>query len=321
MKTDSIAPRIRDLEPTREEFARAVRAGLSEFPPTLPCRFLYDRRGSQLFDRICELPEYYPTRIELQILERHIGEIAAFAGAGCLLAELGSGSSTKTRLLLDHLVQPEAYVPIDISRSQLEQSAAALLRDYPSLDVRPLCADYARELILPRSEAGGRTTLFYPGSTIGNFERDEAAGFLEHIAGWCRPGDRLVVGVDLVKDVRILEAAYNDRAGVTAAFNLNLLVRANRELGTNFDVGHFRHQAIWDAFHQRIEMRLISTRDQSVQLGDDEFNFAAGEFIRTEYSHKYHADDFAQLAGKAGWTKRACWMDSQRWFAVFGLEL
>ncbi len=321
MKANGVAPQLGNLEPTREEFAQAVRAGLSGFPRTLPCRFLYDRRGSQLFDRICQLPEYYPTRTELQILDRHIGEIAAFAGAGCLLAELGSGSSVKTRLLLDHLDQPAAYVPIDISRSHLEHSAAALQRDYPSLDVRPLCADYTQPLILPRSAKHRRTTLFFPGSTIGNFERDEAADFLEHIAGWCRPGDRLIVGVDLVKDARILEAAYNDRAGITAAFNLNLLARANRELGTDFNVGHFRHQAIYDSFHQRIEMRLISTCDQSVQLEGEEFNFAAGEFIHTEYSHKYRPEDFAHLAAEGGWAEHACWMDPQRWFAVFGLEL
>lgn len=311
-----------DLEPTADDFRAEFCAGLRERPRRLPCKFFYDDRGSRLFDRICELPEYYPTRIEAGILADHGAAIAALCGSECLLVELGSGSSLKTRLLLDELETPAGYMPVDISRSHLKHAAAALARDYPALDVLPVCADYGRSFRLPTDSfaAAPRTAIFFPGSTIGNLEPADATVFLRRLAAGCRGDDLLLIGVDLTKSREVLEPAYNDASGVTAAFNLNLLVRANRELGADFCVDAFAHEAVFNAAEGRIEMHLVSRRTQTVTIDDERHALGRGERITTEYSYKYAPDAFVRLARTAGWDLAERWSDRLGWFGVFAFE-
>lgn len=312
-------PSLTDHEPTRAEFRAEFTAGLRQRPRRLPSKFFYDARGSALFARITRLSEYYPTRLETGILQTNAAEIARFCGPRTLLVELGSGLGRKTRILLDALPEPAAYVPIDISRSALEHATAALARSHPALEVLPVCADYARPIELPAPQLpAARTTLFFPGSTIGNFEPGDAAAFLQELGQWCRPGDRLLIGVDFEKSQAVLEAAYNDSRGVTAEFNLNLLQRANDELGANFELAHFSHRAIYAALHSRVEMHLISERAQTVEIAGERFPFARGERIVTEYSYKYRPTAFARLLESAGWQPLHGWMDPRRWFGVFG---
>lgn len=312
---------LRDFEPTPADLRSEFLAGLKQAPKQLPCKFFYDAEGSRLFDRICGLPEYYLTRTESHILRDNIGEIVALCGSRCLLVELGSGSSSKTRLLLDHLPDLSAYVPIDISRRHLLRAAQVLHQDYVPLEILPVCADYNQSIRLPTPvHASDRTLVFFPGSTIGNFEPKEATVFLQRVASWCAPGDGLLIGVDLAKSGTILEAAYNDPQGVTAAFNLNLLRRANRELEANFDVAQFRHSAVYNEAHERIEMRLVSQRRQRVVISGHEFHFGRGEPILTEYSHKFRLDRFHQLCSEAGWQARRSWSDRNRWFNISYLE-
>ncbi|CCF84881.1 membrane hypothetical protein [Nitrolancea hollandica Lb] len=250
-------------------------------------------------------------------MREHGGEMAACVGSGCLLIEYGSGSSTKTRILLNHLREPAAYVPIDISREHLTRSAADLARTYAVLPVLPVCADYTRDFTLPAvSRPASRKVVYFPGSTIGNFMPGEARRFLARIAGVCGAGGGLLIGVDLKKSPEILERAYNDRKGVTAAFNLNLLERINRELGADFVLDHFRHQAVYNRRSGRIEMYIVSLRDQVVHLDDREFVFAEGDRILTECSCKYGLDEFARLAASAGLTVERVWTDDQRLFSV-----
>lgn len=311
-----------DYEPTAADFRAEVLAGLRTRPRSLPCKYLYDGRGSRLFDRICELPEYYPTRTEIGILSTHQSAIARRCGGECLLVELGSGSGTKTRLLLDALDRPAGYVPIDISRSHLLQSAAAIAEEYPRLPILPVCADYAQPLRVPKPDRPVRRTLvFFPGSTIGNFEPAAATRFLSRVAAWCHRGDQLLIGVDLEKDRRVLEAAYNDASGVTAAFNLNLLTRANEELGADFALDRFRHEAIYNAAEKRVEMHLVSTCAQDVRIGTERFSFQEGGRIVTEYSYKYPPEEFERLAHSAGWTTLDRWMDPRGWFGVFMFDV
>lgn len=313
-----------DFAPEPEDFLSALVAGLTAPRKSLPCKFFYDKRGSALFDRICELPEYYVTRTENALLERISGEIAGLAGPGVHLIEFGSGSSRKVRTLLDSLERPAAYTAIDISREHLLESTRELARDYPAVAVSAVCADYTRPLALPGLEArpGVRPVAFFPGSSIGNFSHDEARDFLANVAAMLRPtGGDLLVGVDLKKDVAVLEAAYNDRAGVTAAFDLNLLARANAELGADFDLAAFRHQAIYNEEEGRIEMYLFSTRDQQVRVQGHVFRFAAGEAVHTENSHKYAVDEFQALARAAGFAPAACWTDPGRLFSIHYLRL
>lgn len=315
-----IAP-LADFAPTAADFRTEFLAGLRQRPRRLPCKFFYDERGSRLFDRICELPEYYPTRTELAILSAERRAIGELCGPHCLLVELGSGSSTKTRLLLDELDRPAGYVPIDISKPHLQQAALALAESYPQLEIMPVCADYLQPIALPRPHVTPeRTTIFFPGSTIGNFEPAEAADFLRHVGTWCRPGDLLLIGVDLEKEREVLEAAYNDASGSTAAFNRNLLLRANEELGADFALEHFQHDAVYRQEEGRIEMHLVSTRRQVVTVAGHRFTFAEGERIVTEYSYKYRPIDFVRLAWEAGWHVRERWTDPRRWFGVFALE-
>ena len=305
-----------DLSPERERFLSDVLEGLTRSAKTLPCKYFYDARGSALFDRICTLPEYYPTRTELAILRRHAGAMAAAIGPRCLLVEYGSGSSTKTRLLLDRLADPAAYVPVDISREHLLQSAAALAAHYPRLRVIPVCADFTRPFALPDVPDAARAVGYFPGSTIGNFAPADARKFLADVAEQCGPGGALLIGVDLTKPRSVLEPAYDDARGVTAEFNRNLLRRANRELGADFDLAAFDHRAFWNASLGRVEMHLVSRRDQVVRIAGQAIPFAKGESIHTENSHKYELAGFAALAAAAGFTVERVWTDDAELFSV-----
>ena len=298
-------------------FLQEALAGLQAPQKTLPCKYFYDQRGSQLFDQICELPEYYPTRTEAGIMADHIEKMASVFGPNCLLIEYGSGSSTKTRILLNHLPHLAGYVPMDISREHLHQTAENLQRAYPHLEVLPLCADYMAPFELPEASRPVQSrVVYFPGSTIGNFHRAEAAAFLTRIAEVCGPGGGLLIGVDLRKSPKVLEPAYNDAQGVTAAFNLNLLSRMNAELGADFDLGSFAHQAFYDPEVGRIEMHLRSLKAQTVHIGGETIRFAEDETIWTECSYKYSLPEFAAMAKIAGFAVRQVWTDPDQKFSV-----
>jgi len=301
---------------TPSDFGRELQAGLSRPAKSVPPKFFYDAEGSRLFDRICALPEYYPTRTELQILDTHAGEIAAQIGPGADIVEFGAGSLTKVRLLLDALEVPRRYVPIDISGEHLEAAARRLRAERPALQVHPLVADYTGALSLPAGP--GRRVGFFPGSTLGNFAPDEALRFLRSAASLLRGGG-LLLGVDMVKDPALLHAAYNDAQGVTAAFNLNLLRRANTELGADFDLGAFHHAAFYNAPLKRIEMHLVSRRDQEVSVLGKAYRFAEGETLHTENSHKFTVDGLKALATEAGFIPGRVWTDRDRLFSLHWL--
>jgi dimethylhistidine N-methyltransferase len=301
------------------EFARALIDGLNTKPKWLPCKFFYDAEGSALFDRICELPEYYPTRTEIGLLARHAHEIARAMGDDIALIEFGAGALTKVNLILDALVGPRAYVPIDISGEYLRQMAARLAELRPGLKVEPIVADFTKPLALPNAIGDARRIGFFPGSTIGNMDACEALAFLRKAAAVLKGGGMLI-GVDLVKDPNILHAAYNDAQGVTAAFNKNLLARANRELDAGFDLDRFAHYAFYNPHLRRIEMHLMSLGDQSVSIASHDIAFADGETIHTENSHKYSLDGFRALATQAGFTPRQVWTDPRRLFSLHWLE-
>ena len=306
-----------DTMPETALFEAEALAGLSAFEKTLPCKYFYDADGSQLFDQICDLPEYYPTRTELAIMRQHIGEMAALIGPDCLLVEYGSGSSTKTRILLDHLPDLAGYVPMDISREHLLKTARSLASAYPRLDILPLVADYTAPYTIPAARRPVRSrTVYFPGSTIGNFHREQAEAFLSQIAQVCGPGGGLLIGVDLKKPASVLEPAYDDAQGVTAAFNLNLLRRMNTELGTDFDLDGFAHRAFYNALAGRVEMHLMSLRPQTVHLAGREIAFEEEETILTECSYKYSLDEFADLAARAGFVVRRVWTDAAPLFSV-----
>ena len=298
-------------------FLEEALAGLTLPQKTLPCKYFYDRRGSELFDQICDLPEYYPTRTEAGIMSDHIAEMASVFKQNTLLIEYGSGSSTKTRILLDHLPHLAGYVPMDISREHLYQTAEKLAAAYPNLDVLPLCADYTAPFELPEADGPVHSRIVYfPGSTIGNFHRAEATQFLCRIADVCGPGGGLLIGVDLRKSPHVLEPAYNDAQGVTAEFNLNILHRMNAELGADFRLDGFAHHAFYNEPIGRIEMHLRSLRAQTVHLGNAALFFAAGETIWTECSYKYSLPEFAALASAAGFEVRRVWTDVDQKFSV-----
>ncbi len=319
--TTMVAPTV-GRELSMDGFLSELIYGLSQRQKTLPCKFFYDEEGSRLFNEICELDEYYPTRTENRILSENIGEIADLIGKGCRLVEFGSGTSAKTRHLLNHLPELTSYVPIDISGAQLLESSALLAREFPDLDIRPLEADYGEILKLPDSDREPRRTVaFFPGSTIGNFTPDEAVVFLGKVASICGTDGGLLIGVDRKKDRRLLEPAYNDRKGITARFNLNLLARANRELGADFDLSSFRHHAPYNTHLGRIEMHLVSTRLQTVRVGPHAFDFRQGEHIVTEYSYKYSPRGFAGLAMKAGFELVKSWEDNNCLFSVLLLRV
>ena len=307
-----------DLEPATSDFLDEAVAGLSSSPRTLPSKFFYDERGSDLFQQICELPEYYVTRTETEILRHYGAEMAESIGENAELVGFGTGAGVKTRMLLDHLQNLIAYVPVDISKQRLTESAAALSREMPELEILPVCADYLQPLELPTpSRKPAHIAVYFPGSTIGNMQPEEARHFLQRVARLCGTSGGLIIGVDLQKSSDILEAAYNDGAGVTAAFNRNMLVRANRELGADFDLCRWRHRALYNQEAARIEMHLLSEGKQTVHLGGREFDFAPGEKIITEFSYKHTVEGFAALAASAGFQLARVWIDPQKLFAVF----
>jgi dimethylhistidine N-methyltransferase len=302
----------------KENFRDEVLAGLSKSPRRLPYKFFYDQRGAQLFQQICELPEYYVTRTEIEILRLYGAEMAKALGPQIELIGLGTGAGTKTRILLEELHNPAVYVPIDISKEQLEKSSARFREMFPALQVLPVSADYLEpfELPLPR-RLSSRSVVYFPGSTIGNFEPEVASEFLSRLVDLAGDGGGLLIGVDLQKDRDVLEHAYNDAAGVTAQFNKNLLARINRELGGDFDLNHWQHHAIYNSTEGRIEIYLISDNEQTVHIGDRGFQFRAGEEILTEYSYKHTVAGFVELARQAGFHFEQVWTDAARWFGVF----
>jgi dimethylhistidine N-methyltransferase len=301
-------------------FARDVIEGLTARPKRLSPKYFYDETGSRLFEEITALPEYYPTRCELAILRAHADEMARLLPAETALIEFGSGSSRKSRLLLDAAPAIAAYVPVDISSQWLSEEAARLRRDYPRLAVLPVAADFTQAFRLPRSLATLGRAGFFPGSTIGNFEPHQACAFLQHAARILGENAILIVGIDLVKDAATLNAAYNDGAGVTAKFNLNLLARINRELGADLDPATFSHQAFYNRERQRIEMHLASRVRQQVRVCGRTIEFRAGETIHTENSYKYTVESFGALARGAGWTPVAAWTDADGYFSVQALR-
>lgn len=311
-----------DLSPDDTVMLEDVLRGLALPEKNIPSLYFYDRRGSELFDAITELPEYYPTRAEVSILETHGAEMAAALGPGVRLIELGSGSALKTELLLARLDQPAAYVPVEISRAHLVSAAARIAADFPGLEVLPVTADFTEPFVLPATKRHKvlRNVAFFPGSTIGNFPREMAADLLRATRKGVGAGGAMLIGVDLKKDPAVLERAYNDSAGVTAEFNRNLLVRLNRELGANFEVEAFRHEAVWDEAGSRIEMRLISERRQSVSISGRRFDFVPGEILVTEYSHKYSFRAFRKLAETGGFSVVRVWTDPEELFSVQLLE-
>lgn len=311
------AAELIDVSPSLDTFLEDVLAGLRRDPKRLPSKYLYDERGSQLFEKICELEEYYPTRVELGIMQRSAAEMADEIGAFVRLVEYGSGASVKTRLLLDALHEPAAYVPVDISGDHLQQVADRLAAAHAEIEILPVCADFTQPFDVPVPDrAFRRTVVYFPGSTIGNFSHVQAASLLKQIARQCGNGGGLLIGIDLQKDLAIIEAAYNDREGVTAEFNLNLLARINRELDADFNLDAFTHRAPYNRASDRIEMHLVSEREQTVHVDDEAILFRSGESICTEHSHKYTTDGFAEMAAQAGFALRNVWTDSRRYFAV-----
>jgi len=311
--------RSETLPAEEDEFAVAVLDGLSRPHKSLPCRFFYDARGSELFEEITRLPEYYPTRTETAILEAHAAQMAEGAPAGGVLVEFGSGSSRKTEILLRRLPRLGAYVCVDVSASALEAAQGRLAARFPTLDVRPIVGDFSFPVAFPADLAERPKTGFFPGSTIGNLTPVEAAHLLGVFRADLAPGGRLIVGVDLKKDARQLVLAYNDQQGVTAAFNLNLLARINRELAGTFDLDAFEHDAIYNPREGRIEMYLESRSEQEVHVRGRRLRFRAGERIHTENSYKYSIGQFQELAREAGWEARRVWTDGAHMFSVHEL--
>lgn len=301
-------------------FLADVRSGLSNPRKTLSPKYFYDEAGSELFEAITALPEYYPTRTEIGILDRRGPDMAALLPKAAALIEFGSGSTAKLRRLLRHLPDLSAYVPVDVSGEFLAAQARTLREDFPNLTVEPVVADFTRPFALPETIGMAPRAGFFPGSTVGNFEPAEAQSLLDRFGEILGPDSLLILGVDLVKETGRLEAAYDDAAGVTAAFNLNLLKRINRELGGDFDLDAFRHCAVFNAQASRIEMHLVSLKAQSVRIGGDSFAFREGETIHTESSYKYTLAGFRELAGKAGWRSVTAWTDDDALFSVHVLR-
>ena len=294
-------------------------AGLRQTPPSISPSWFYDRRGSALFDRICEQPEYYLTRVELSIMDAHVREMAEALGPHIALIEPGAGSGLKTRRLLDALDSPASYVPVDISREHLLESASRLRADHPGLHVHPVCADFTAPFEVPAAtlEDARRNVVYFPGSTLGNWGPHEAVELLRRFARLAGAGGAVLLGLDTVKPAEILERAYDDAAGVTAAFNLNALEHINRVTGAGIDTSAFRHFAPWVAAHERIEMRLVARRDVAFDVGAARVRLRRGEYLLTEYSHKYTPLSAARLAAEAGLVVQQAWFDPQRWFGVW----
>jgi dimethylhistidine N-methyltransferase len=304
-----------------DSFADHVINGLGDSPKWLSAKYFYDAAGSDLFEQITQLPEYYPTRTELSILASNARAMAAYIPLAAALAEFGTGSTKKARILLNAAPQIAAYVPVDISTEFLAQEAAAVRRDFPNIAVLPVAADFTRDFDLPAQIRNRPRVGFFPGSTIGNFEPQDAAEFLRQAGRILGAGATMIVGVDRIKDEAVLNAAYDDAAGVTARFNLNILRRMNRELGGDFDLSAFRHRAFYNVADHRIEMHLESLKAQTVTVAGRAFSFAKGETIHTENSYKYTVDSFRALAAEAGWRPVATWTDANDYFAVHALKL
>lgn len=317
--TDDIP--LQDEHPDRAAMVADVLHGLLQPQKWISSMYFYDAHGSALFDRICEQPEYYPTRTEMGILRDNAADIAAALGPGLMLIEPGSGTGEKARVLLGALRDPAAFVPVEISREHLMRSAVSLNEAFPELEVLPVCADFSQPFELPTpTHPVARRAMFFPGSTIGNFEPEDARNLLANFRTVVGDGAEMLVGVDLRKDPAVLERAYDDAAGITAEFNLNVLRRLNRDLGTNFDLDGFRHRAVWNDTESRIEMQLVALRDQSVSLDGHRIDFAAGEYIYTEASYKYSLDRFAALAADAGLRVTRVWTDDAKRFSIQLLE-
>lgn len=315
IKTEKAAYRFDDLHPEMSDFYAEVIDGLRQSPMTIPPKFFYDEKGSQLFDAICRTKEYYPTRTETKILRDNIEAIGRHLGTGCLLIEPGSGNSQKVRELLD-AIKPHTYLPMDISQKYLQKEAGKLAGEYPWLNVHAVCADFTSAIDLPYSYRTQHRVAFFPGSSIGNFDPQDATEFMVNIAQMVGPGGGLLIGVDLVKDIEVLEAAYNDSEGYTAGFNLNLLSRINRDLDANFDLQGFRHRAFYNEHKGRVEMHIDSVRDQRVTIGAHEFRFRPGDAIHTECSYKYTVQGFQALAREAGFEPVEVWMDESELFSL-----
>ncbi|HEX4050748.1 MAG TPA: L-histidine N(alpha)-methyltransferase [Steroidobacteraceae bacterium] len=319
--TNTAALAERFIDGQYEQGLADVLRGLLFIPRQLSHTWLYDERGSRLFEKLCEVPEYYVTRLETQIMQQHAAEMAALLGDELSIIEYGSGNSQKVRPLLDALPRLRNYVPIDIAASSLARTTRAMRRDYPSLNVLPLCADFVRRLELPLHAADGtRRLIYFPGSTLGNYERLEAVRLLSSMRALAGTDGKALIGIDLLKDRAVLERAYDDERGVTAEFNLNALRHVNRRLGIGFDISHFRHRALWVESQQRIEMHLVSSAHQTIRMGAAVIRLLRGEFIRTECCHKYTPDAFAILAAEAGWRVQARFSDERGWFAVMLLN-
>ena len=320
--------RFFDDQPVAENILTEVIAGLSQPQKVLPAKYFYDEQGSKLFEAITQLPEYYPTRVEINLLREHRETIAKLVKEDVWLLEYGSGASLKIRLLLQ-AIKPNCYVPMDISKDFLLASAESLMEDYPWLNVYAACVDYSQPVRLPADMITSAQKLgFFPGSSIGNFSPHEAWGFLQGVRNTLGKDGAMLIGVDLQKDKQVLEAAYNDCQGVTAAFNFNILHHINRILGTQFNVDYFEHKAIYSEEKKRIEMHLVSTMDQIVNVSDanatggesKNITFQAGESIHTENSYKYSQQEFAELVEGAGFEVRECWTDDKNYFAMFYLH-
>jgi dimethylhistidine N-methyltransferase len=320
MNKSAVQVKFCDEHPGVANLRDEVLAGLGRTPKRIAPKFFYDQKGSELFDAICEQPEYYLTRTEIAILRRYAKDIASLAGDKCWLLELGSGASKKVRLLLEAL-RPAAYWGVDISREFLLRSTRRLAADYPWLEVHAICADFSRGLSLFNHHPAGKTLAFFPGSSIGNFTPIEAVDFLSSLRAALQPGDAVLVGVDLKKDQAILNAAYNDVRGVTAEFNLNLLARIKSELGVRIDETAFMHRAFYNEREGRIEMYLVSRRKQQVDVGGRRFHVEQGESIHTENSYKYTVEEFQVLARRAGYRPIDTWVDEKAYFSVHFLEI
>ena len=297
-----------------------ILSGLQQKKKSIDPKYFYDIRGSELFEQITQLPEYYPTRTERKILKRHAQDMAECCGQNCVLIEPGSGSSEKVRLLLDTM-KPAAYVPMDISADFLQRSAIKLGEEYPWLKIHAVCTDFARQEKAPEGLPGGKRVVFYPGSTLGNMKPAAASDFLRHMGHWLNENGGVLIGIDMHKSTKILDAAYNDAQGITAAFNLNMLSNINILMNANFDIENFSHHAFYNEKEYRIEMHLVSKLDQIVRLGDTDIAFARGETIHTENSYKYTLESFQEIAQSAGFVIRSSWSDEQQLFSVHYLEL
>lgn len=308
-----------DYEPPEADMASEVIAGLTEQPKRLSPKYFYDQRGSELFEAITELDEYYLTRTELALFDAHLTEAASLLGEDLCVVEYGSGSSVKIRKVLE-AVHPRAYVPIDISQAHLKENAERLYADYPWLRVYPVCADFSQPLSLPPATADLQKVGFFPGSSIGNFEPEAACTFLKHVHAELGPGGALLIGVDRKKPVQVLLDAYNDAKGVTADFNLNMLTHINERLGATFNVEQFAHDARYNDVEGCIQMFLRSRSDQVVEVRGTQVHFDADEELHTENSYKFHPDEFLLIAAQAGFKKRRMWTDKNDWFSLFLLE-